>query len=222
MECQAQHSLCKLGTNASTPLPTHVLDVHPLNGVPDVRLLETNGELDKYVCLSHSWIEGHTITTTSSNIERRTESVPWNDLPGTFQDAVTFARHLGLRYIWINSLCIIQSLDSGDWSKEAPKIGQYYRNACITVSAASAITVQDGCFKETPKGETVKIRPNTSGVFPEYVAHFRRPLPHGGSPLHHRGWVFQEHLLSTRIVHFGEEVVWECAQVTKCGAAVSH
>jgi hypothetical protein len=213
-ECEENHTLCKTERKINAPLPTRVLDVL----ADGVRLLETEGQIEKYVCLSHRWIEGHTTRTTASNLEQRKIAIVWNELPKTYQDAIVFTRRLGLRYLWIDSLCIIQGTDSDDWSTEAPKMGRYYRDAYITISAGSAVEVGDGCFKETSKGEMLKVRSHPSPSEPptEWVARLRKPLFHEGSPLHYRGWVYQEHLLSARVVHFGDEVVWECAQVTKC------
>ncbi|KAF2140095.1 uncharacterized protein K452DRAFT_289491 [Aplosporella prunicola CBS 121167] len=35
-------------------------------------------------------------------------TIPWNQLPKTYQDAVTVVRELNVRYILIDSLCILQ------------------------------------------------------------------------------------------------------------------
>ena len=60
-----------------------------------------------------------------------------SEMPRAFQDVVTVTRKLGLRYLWIDSLCIIQD-PSGDWPTEAPKMGEYHGAAFISISADPA------------------------------------------------------------------------------------
>jgi hypothetical protein len=56
-----------------------------------------------------------------------------------------------------------------------------------------------------------------SGRFKPYTIYWRFPLSHNGFPLQSRGWVYQEALLSPRLLHFGKsELVWECAETTAC------
>src|SRR5438034_1924444 len=70
-------------------------------------------------------------------------------LPKTFQDAVLLTRALGVRYLWIDSLCIIQD-DEKDWKRENPKMGEVYQYATITIAAAHARDSSEGCFYEEP------------------------------------------------------------------------
>ncbi|KAJ4253945.1 hypothetical protein NW762_010344 [Fusarium torreyae] len=65
--------------------------------------------------------------TTSSNLEAYTASLPI-DLPKTFVDAIQVARALGIPYIWIDSLCIVQDSPE-DWKHEASRMAQVYANA---------------------------------------------------------------------------------------------
>lgn len=180
-----------------------------------VRLTETHGKTGKYLCLSHRWIGGQTITTTTSNIEERLIGIPWKELPKTFSEAVVVALNPGFEYIWIDSLCINQDKSSGDWVIEAPKMAQYYQNATLTISAAEA---KEGLFHRLPDSAQMhwRVEPPEHFNQPGYGIYIRRPLPHGPSVLHSRGWVFQEHLLSPQVSHYGKELVWECAELTAC------
>lgn len=53
-----------------------------------------------------------------STLEANYKDISWGSLPATFQDAVDFTRRLGLQYIWIDSICIIQG-DEADWARES-------------------------------------------------------------------------------------------------------
>ncbi|KAH8754510.1 hypothetical protein BGZ57DRAFT_717563, partial [Hyaloscypha finlandica] len=55
-----------------------------------------------------------------------------NGLPPTFRNTVNVTRALGYRYLWIDSLCILQgSYDS--WGNESSKMQEYYMNAILTI-----------------------------------------------------------------------------------------
>jgi hypothetical protein len=71
-----------------------------------------------------------------------------NCLPKTFQDAIEINRHLKVRYLWIDALCIIQPTadDIGDWEEEIPLKGKVYRNSTCTIAASGAQTSNGGCF----------------------------------------------------------------------------
>ncbi|KAH7237704.1 heterokaryon incompatibility protein-domain-containing protein [Fusarium redolens] len=101
-----------------------------------MRLVTSNGRRDHYVALSHCWDQDASkhFNTTIGNLSSRTASINFEDMPKTFQDATIVTKRLGLRYIWIDSLCIIQGED-GDWTTEAPKMGQYYGDAFMTIAA---------------------------------------------------------------------------------------
>lgn len=76
------------------------------NGVP--RPFELAGQYDSYVTLSHCWGHFNILTTTKGNLERHHDYSNLHLLPKTFQDAVKISSHLGIRCLWIDSLCIVQ------------------------------------------------------------------------------------------------------------------
>jgi hypothetical protein len=101
-----------------------------------------------------------------SNIKQLFSSIPMDDLPANFQDAIHIARKFCVRYIWINSLCIIQ--DSRlDWEIESKTMGSIYQNALLTIAAATSERSTEEILKtykskEVP--ETVvalKLRPSS-------------------------------------------------------------
>ncbi len=68
------------------------------------------------------------------------EGIDIDDLPPTFRDAVTVVRKLGLRYLWIDSLCIIQK-DLEDWQIESARMSSIFRNAYLVLGAASGYLI---------------------------------------------------------------------------------
>ncbi|TVY55546.1 hypothetical protein LCER1_G002742 [Lachnellula cervina] len=66
-------------------------------------------------------------------------------LPPSFRDAVIVTRELGIRYLWIDSLCIVQD-DLDDWRKESAQMDRIYGMSFLTIIAAGASHSQGGCF----------------------------------------------------------------------------
>lgn len=102
--CQSNHSKCNF---EPTPLPSRVLDLaDPALSQTQIRLvepaLETTGH---YAALSHCWGVSRQFTTTKATLEARKSGIDVPTLPKTFQDAVTVTRELGVRYLWLDSLC---------------------------------------------------------------------------------------------------------------------
>jgi hypothetical protein len=77
-------------------------------------------------------------------VERK-KGIEFNSLPLKYQDVTTFAKVIGIRYLWIDSLCILQE-GSSDWLREAPQMAEYYGNAFLTISASIAVEKGQRCF----------------------------------------------------------------------------
>ncbi|OAP60516.1 hypothetical protein AYL99_05518 [Fonsecaea erecta] len=151
----------------------------------------------------------------------RMDGIPLGSLPQTFNDTVTVARALAVRFVWIDSLCIVQ--DSAlDWEIESRKMGEYYANSLLTIAAINASGSSGGLFSQTsplelaPYPMAVTLPPPTlltPGFFrPSHVEDpsrktdgFQRP------PLWQRAWVLQERLLSPRLLMFSTtQMSWRC------------
>jgi hypothetical protein len=105
-----------------------------------------------YTALSHCWgaVAGHLVTMTA-NLKQMIRGIPIEEIPKTYIDAFEITRSLGVRYIWIDALCIIQD-DPEDWQLESAKMCDIYRNAYYTIAASAAASNDHGCFigQQTP------------------------------------------------------------------------
>lgn len=178
-----------------------------------------------YACLSHRWnSSGHTIITTRETYAKHRDGIFFTDLSPVYQDAVHVSRRLGIRYLWIDSLCIIQD-DAADWQVESQTMATVYGRALLTLARHCDMP---GSMRET--GNERYIVRCSSLSPPIYV----REVPghindseisfsgrqHQFSLLS-RGWVFQERLLSSRIVHISnEEIAWECMETYTCQCGI--
>jgi hypothetical protein len=94
-------------------LPTRLIDLKNLECLRLIVTAETTIQDRRYVPLSHRWgtlgsAEREAMTTTSANLARRLEGFGLSTLPARYIEAILICRTMGVRYIWIDSLCIIQ------------------------------------------------------------------------------------------------------------------
>ena len=222
----------KNSTQSSTEYPTRLIEVSPSSEPhlesTDVRLVDIESRCPRYMTLSHCWGEGlaDESKTLCSNLSERKSRISLHSLSPTFRDAVEIARRVGVRYIWIDALCIIQDSLS-DWATESTKMGDIYKNSYLTIAASISGNSSGGCFNQSSVflGPIPQDPPNalvqtevsigvtdseTSTLIIVYAGNgVKDPLLH--SPLTPRGWVFQERVLSPRTVHFTpSQVFWEC------------
>jgi hypothetical protein len=142
-ECTQNHPECNVP--GTTYLPKRVLDLAPLKEGKDLVLLEPKSQVGEYICLSHCWGDTQPVRTTSSNIGSFTNGIPLAKLPRTFCDAITVANYLGIQYVWIDSLCIIQD-DRGDWETQAAQMADIYGRAYLTIAGTGSVNANAGLF----------------------------------------------------------------------------
>ena len=185
---------CRFTRIITEDVPQRVLDVR--NG--RIRLYEATKEDQgvRYACLSHCWGSdpASMFCTMRSSIESHKLGISWTHLPRTFQDAVFFTRRLGLGFLWIDSVCIIQD-DLKDWQLQSADIATIYRNGYITVAATSSTGPEGGYYTREnsarPHLMTSPLAVLRSSEGPELQIHARRKFLHKKSlfPLLKRGWV---------------------------------
>lgn len=149
-------------------------------------------------------------------------NIPWTIVPRTFQDAISVSRILNVRYIWIDSLCIVQD-DKNDWAEQSSTMADVYSNSYLTIAATAAKNCTSGLFPDPENIQTRSLQCTTASGTTYYIRTRTQP-PHSEGihdyyqfPLLHRGWVLQERLLSPRMLHFGvAELYWECRRGTFC------
>lgn len=103
-------------------------------GDDGLRLIDTCLEAPsgRYIAVSHCWGQHLPFRTTTASLSQLQRHVLWDELPWVFRDAITTAHQLGVQYIWIDSLCIIQD-DRRDWARNSYMMGDVYRNALLTI-----------------------------------------------------------------------------------------
>lgn len=200
--------------------PTRLLQLVHGDGQPIVRLVHT-AQMDvenvSYVTLSHCWGKALTARLLTTLIKAYSLNIPWESLSLTFQDAIVASLKLGIHYIWIDALCIIQD-DEEDWIHEAARMTGVYLNSYLNISADASRNGTEGLFRErdpnvlqsfvVPHGKEDSQR--CASIF--YTDRWFNSV--ALSPLANRAWTVQEKFLAPRVLHFAaEEVHWECMEL---------
>lgn len=211
-------------------MPSRVLDVGSTDS-GQVRLLAPTS-VEPYMALSYCWgsdLVG-VLATTKENINTHLKGIQILSLPPTVQDAVSVCRRLGIRFIWVDSLCIIQN-DNADWRREAASMRLVYSNSRLTIVAHTATYCKErflgirccaqpswqrnfwSNFGQDRRRFHLRVGENFSnGVSTTFSWGIR-----GYSGVEKRGWTSQECILSPRIIHFaGVEMIWECNNLCFC------
>jgi hypothetical protein len=210
-QCLSDHKHCKKQT--SVALPSRLIDVGIEQDAPRIKLYtsEANGELGSYAALSYCWGGPQPIVASTHSLEKLKSGIAIVALPQTIKDAVEVTRKLGLRYLWVDALCIIQDC-AKDKEAEIQRMGLIYKNATVTIAASAATSVREGFLRiarELPKSYPFQL-PMHDGTTEE-ISLSTYHLLNPEDPLDTRGWAFQERLLSPRLLQYsGIELFWTC------------
>ncbi|KAM7205869.1 Heterokaryon incompatibility protein (HET) domain containing protein [Rhypophila sp. PSN 637] len=206
-------------------------------------------EVEPYLTLSHCWGSRKSaellLKTRQHNIRQHHQQIPWADIPPLFRDAISLVRALGYRYIWIDSLCIIQD-DDEDWMTESAAMAEIYSNAVLNIAGTAMRNSMSSLFRPRIHGQGFRDLKASNGD--KSAASLQDMVLEGGAlggdtlfarishdrshevlygdmgffrtsmePMLNRAWVFQERLLSRRTLHFSaSEVLWECRTCCLC------
>lgn len=227
--CSREHPQCEV-LRRDDP-PSRLLDVRAFAHQDDIRLVDTEsigGTIPNFVCLSHCWGSSpfQPSRTTKDTIAQNRERISFASLSNTFKDAIRLTKQMGQRYLWIDSLCILQD-DAHDWATEAPKMPGIYGRSILTLAALSSADGRGGCRTSHDRDSKLSVsRRLDISRGAEHVRFFENkpkywyeeygdnPYKHaqfGMNPLRTRAWALQERELSTRCIHFsGRMLLWQC------------
>lgn len=229
------------------PLPSRVVEI-----IDDDSIRIVSGAdkpEDFYITLSYCWGGSQELTLTEDNLPKRQDGFSTSQLPGTLRDAVSVTKALGIRYIWIDSLCIIQD-STVDKQKELPRMAGYYRNSFLTIVASTSkctarFLTSEGLCKDHSGNRIPKdlvpfrlmseievagqegnennspITTATKTVIEDILVRKERPYLLSMEAIYRRGWTFQERVLSPRILHFGGRLVWQCHSTQQTAGGVT-
>ncbi|KAK1752664.1 heterokaryon incompatibility protein-domain-containing protein [Echria macrotheca] len=218
-------------------LPTRLLDVGTLES-PTVRLVAgatLDASKSPYVALSHRWSPDNRYILRSALVAQYETQIPPSHLSDKLRDAAHVTRALGVRYLWVDCMCIIQDDGGRDFAREAGGMYKVYGMAVCTIAAAGSS--HDGDATIFAQRDPRRVRPLVvrnpfceKGTGSKYtfniVSQYLSPIYEDcvrGSEWYNRGWVFQERMMSPRLLVFSRtQVLWGChklqaAETWPCG-----
>ncbi|KAI0466060.1 HET-domain-containing protein [Xylaria cf. heliscus] len=245
--CQANHSGCtvpidgveSMETINPDSIPSRLLRLYQdKDDILHVQIIGRNTEHpiptlkvshQGFAILSYCWGGAQPIQLTRETM-KLASSYPIAMLPKTLADAAWFTHQLGLEYLWVDALCILQD-DVDDKGREIPRMGQYYGDATVTICAASADTCFRGFLTTPPPAENpesylfgpVELRAKTTRGELGAIQVFKEPDYFNShrerEPVVERGWTLQESLLSRRLLIFSSQhLYFACREANaSCG-----
>lgn len=177
-------------------VPTRLLDVGTIEK-PEIRLVgdtKKEGVQGPYTTLSHMWgiPMGDRFQLTNENYEQFYQSIDITDpkLTLTFRHGMEVTRRIGVRYLWIDSICINQG-DNADFVRESTKMEEIYRNSYCNIAAVDSENGSQGLFRPRSPEDL----PPDIVKFDGRSYTFLRPDLWDqqvlSGPLYSRGWVLQ-------------------------------
>ena len=222
-ECSFNHMKCSVSVEPDAMWkPTHLLDVtiKGSKGAPGVKLVDGVflDPLTEYVTLSHCWGHSKPIRLNKKTLPALRQGVAQSTLPKTFADACHATEKLGLRYLWIDALCIMHDAEPLVYA-EISQMAKVYSEATVNLAATSARDDATGLFYTRnvaalqPAVIEIEGHGIDDGVYKVLRSTVWADLV-ASSPLSRRAWVFQERCLAKRTIHFTRtEVLFECQQM---------
>ncbi|KAI0137833.1 HET-domain-containing protein [Hypoxylon sp. NC0597] len=179
----------------------------------------------RYVALSYCWGPDKFLKLCKSTSRSLERGVKIDELPKTMQDAVHITRKLGLKFLWVDALCIMQG-DDAEWEEQSGKMCSIFEGAYLTIAASTAPSANTSFldrddmrpqtwYYTTETGSTLAARTQcvNGHHYPPKTLKDRVVQ----DPLNTRGWTLQESLLATRIVFYSrEELQWRCKTKKSC------
>lgn len=222
VECRAHHDVCNFRVpTANGPisrLPTRLLGVGTISK-PCLHLVSsaTLPNDSKYMTLSHCWGHTSSVLLKKDSLRSFMDEISISKLPKTYSDAIRVTRQLDIRYLWIDSLCIIQDSEQ-DWRQESAMMDKVYSNTYCTIAAAASKDSDGGLFfwRDIPAATPCIISCTWDTNQPEtFLCYDDTPwIDVEFGPLYSRAWVVQERLLSPCMLLFADDqVYWECSEL---------
>ncbi|KAI1764587.1 HET-domain-containing protein [Hypoxylon sp. FL1150] len=246
--CQSDHSECRRLANEENDtqgvelidtksIPSRLIHLFTKDSVLHVAIIgrDIASEIPKddvtqrgFAILSYCWGGPQPVQLTYDSIGNLADGVPISCLPKTLRDAAWLTNEMGLEYLWIDALCILQD-DPDDKIRELSRMELYYSHNTVTICAASAARCSDGFLSSREEDAAdysvgpIQLRCTTStgasGTVQALILDDDFNQKRHLQPIATRGWTLQESLLSRRILIFSSRQLYFTCNVANasCG-----
>ncbi|KAJ9603344.1 hypothetical protein H2200_012122 [Cladophialophora chaetospira] len=206
-------------------LPTRLVDLTEIANDGTINIVKGKdlGIETAYMTLSHCWGGLKPQALLDSGKGESRPECQLDCLPATFRDACLTALYLDCNYIWIDYLCIVQDSEE-DWLRESAFMTDVFSRSTLTIAASASKDPSEGLFRNRGPYESGHFRTrascackgtwlggpqDTPDTYGDGCDWSWKPMP-----LHERGWVIQEMVLSTRVAYFTDTgIYWMCKTI---------
>ena len=212
LRCCQDHVTCPRVANFFTP--TRVIDLSDMTK-PRLHIAMLGKERFEYVALSYVWGMNQSYVTTMDTIKEKTSILDNMLIPSTIAHAMAVTRALGYRYLWVDSLCIIQD-SKEDKQHEISQMRLIYQNAAITIAAALSASAADGFLnRDNPRRYYLEpfVIPffSPTGEISTATVSYKEDYLRRRDPWNSRAWTLEEQLLSPRLLLYTYDgLKWLC------------
>ncbi|KAJ8133601.1 hypothetical protein O1611_g9 [Lasiodiplodia mahajangana] len=218
--CRGTHPRCH--STSTNWYPTRLLQVTALNGAIELRIVERveTTLVGSYITLSHCWGGQQPLQLTTKNQTEFKKSISLKRVPNLYKDSIEVALALEIRYIWVDSLCIMQD-SREDWRQESAMMSLVYQNGLFNIEAVSSKNCHYSMFALRDPAllypHIVQMGTPTEPKHEKWTENDDEYWATGGfveeEILYGRGWVLQERLLAIRSVMFTKkQIFYRCAE----------
>lgn len=175
----------------------------------------------RYIVLSYVWGRAKVLQTTRSNVAalHRVNGLDENfkDIPTTIADSINLVAMIGERYLWIDSLCIVQD-DPQEKHGQIANMDAIYGNAILTINAAAGQDANAGLpgirpFSRKVEQLILEYQPGRRLIAAQPILTDIVDNSHWNT----RAWTYQERFLSRRSLTFTDShVFFQCQRVVWC------
>lgn len=226
-DCRSTHEACK--RPQIDWFPTRLLDLEKFDRP---RVVETQFKAPSagshYITLSHRWSPQPSLLLSKHTKDELISEQGFDAarLPAAIQDATSVCRRMGVRYLWVDTLCILQDEDDlADWERESTLMGKVYENSLLNLSALAAADTEHSIFAARDpltvghvqvhtklKWDVLELGDTVNECRLVDTDFWKTSVL--STHLNRRSWVMQERLLPVRVLYFGHhQLLWECASL---------
>ncbi|KAK2767891.1 hypothetical protein CKAH01_15225 [Colletotrichum kahawae] len=223
--CTQRHPVCQKARAEAQNFqkPKFLIDIGS-NGNSDARLVKSlNSQgITKYAILSYCWGQGcsKAYMTTSDNLSARLESLALHEMPETIRDAVRVTRALGIRYLWVDALCIEQNLSRSAKREILRNMPEIYAGAAVVIGAGSASHCDEG-FLRPRNLRYLEYELPVSRIDGLGTTDDKFELR--SDPLYSRVWTYQEGEAALFSLAFDtERLVWKCQESCRADSDIGY
>jgi hypothetical protein len=220
-ECLTEHVICP---KPSGFVPQRLIELNSDISMPTAKIVITDSpsySYEPYASLSYSWgVDKQPLILTKHTLQSFLEEIPYSQLPQTIKDALRCVQEIGLKYLWVDVLCIVQD-DAEDKRQQIACMADIYEQAQVTIAAARAQTVHEGFLhlrsiagNLLERGFQLPFRCTNGQLGSVILVNLPSPGIGWYEPIDERAWTLEESLLSVRMLEYGtHQLRWRCRTI---------